>query len=238
MSPTSPTIRRRRERVAFHYKVDELLTPADLTAYLSLIEHPRTRVDDAHAWLTARGYALSRSAVARHRCRHLNRLAESRRTIDAARAVGEAVAAGASGGTDAVSFDDAAGVYLAYLLFDRLLSIDKDSPPPPKEMLLYAQAISQNIRSRLDANSLADLRERATRRKGRKGRGRRHGREVEDDERPPRTMEERIVRLQRRMSEALGREVPIEMVRRGFEGPQGTQADPVDDAAEPAQDER
>src|SRR5215211_533905 len=89
----------RRPRTVFHYKVDHLLAPPDAAVYESLLLAPRTTIDAAHAWLTGRGYGLSRSAVARHRRRFLasrqaarQKLAESehvlRRVLLAAKEAG------------------------------------------------------------------------------------------------------------------------------------------------------
>jgi hypothetical protein len=108
--------RRRRPRAVFHYKVDELLAPADRPAYLALLHDPRTRIDDAHAWLTARGYALSRSAVARHRRRLLAGAAEQHAAERKALAFARFASAG--GGADF-----AAGTLLQFqhMVFQRVL---------------------------------------------------------------------------------------------------------------------
>src|SRR5688572_11533694 len=79
MSP--PTPRPRRPRTVFHYKIDHLLAPPDAAKYESLLLDPRTTIDAAHAWLTARGCALSRSAVARHRRRFLARRESARQKL-------------------------------------------------------------------------------------------------------------------------------------------------------------
>src|SRR3954465_2144798 len=71
MSNPPDGVRRRRPRAVFHYKVDEDLRPGDREAYLALLHDPRTRIEDAHRWLTEHGYVLSRSAAARHRRRLL-----------------------------------------------------------------------------------------------------------------------------------------------------------------------
>src|SRR3954465_7285771 len=104
-SPSPTVVCRRRERSVFHYKVDELLRPEHRDVYLAMVRHPATRLDDAHAWLLARGYQLSRSAVTRHRRRLLARDADHDQ--DLARATAFARAAG---GTDAPDF--AAGMQL------------------------------------------------------------------------------------------------------------------------------
>src|SRR5687768_13891803 len=71
----------RRKRTIFHYKLDAILRPEDRQAYLDLARAPRTRNEDAHAWLLQRGYALSLSAVARHRRRLIAGDAEYRNAL-------------------------------------------------------------------------------------------------------------------------------------------------------------
>src|SRR6476469_4680973 len=71
MSPDGPAHpRKRRPRCNFHFKIDETVRAEHRAIYLALVRSPHMRVDDAHAWLLAQGYDVSRSAVARHR-RHL-----------------------------------------------------------------------------------------------------------------------------------------------------------------------
>src|SRR4051794_17014602 len=76
--------RKRRPRCNFHYKVDETLRPEHRENYLALVRSHHMRVDDAHAWLLAQGYHLSRSAVARHRRRLLGAHAEHEAALERA----------------------------------------------------------------------------------------------------------------------------------------------------------
>src|SRR5688500_8611988 len=107
---------RRRPRAAFHYKVDEDLSPADREPYLALLHDPRTTIDAARAWLLERGYAPSRSAVARHRRRLLAAEDEQRDAISRALAVAQIAAA-----PDAPDLAAAAEAYWKHLVFERLL---------------------------------------------------------------------------------------------------------------------
>ena len=76
MRDPSPA-RKRRPPAARHFKIDALVPRDVLPDYEALLLDPRTTVDAAHAWLTARGLACSRSAVARHR-RHFLATAQQR----------------------------------------------------------------------------------------------------------------------------------------------------------------
>jgi hypothetical protein len=107
----------------FHYKVDELLAPADRPAYLALLHDPQTRIDDAHAWLAARGYTLSRSAVARHRRRLLAGEAEQHAAERKALAFARFAAAGGAA-------DFAAGTLLQFqhMVFQRVLEAGGAGP--------------------------------------------------------------------------------------------------------------
>src|SRR5437868_392026 len=71
---------RRRPRRNRHYRIDEVLTPDDRRAYGAVLRDPRTTVKSAHAWLGARGYRLSESAVARHMRHFLEAAHEQRAT--------------------------------------------------------------------------------------------------------------------------------------------------------------
>lgn len=113
MSDIAP--RRRRPRTVFHYKVDEDLAPADRQPYLALLRDPRTRIEDAHRWLLERGYAASRSAVARHRRRVL--AGEAEHQAGMARALAFARLAGSP---DAPDFAAGAERYWQHLVFERL----------------------------------------------------------------------------------------------------------------------
>jgi hypothetical protein len=123
MSNPTPIVHRRRERRVFHYKVDETLRPEHRDVYLAMIRHPATRLDDAHAWLLARGYQLSRSAVARHRRRLLARDAEHEQDLD--RAVAYAKVAG---GKDAPDFAAGMELQLQHLVFQHLMELDRRLP--------------------------------------------------------------------------------------------------------------
>lgn len=88
----------RRSRRPF--KVDLALRPADRADYEALLADPRTTGGDALAWLVARGYALTRVAVYRHRRHFLRGLDDvrhwagvARHAADAARVHGPVVLA-------------------------------------------------------------------------------------------------------------------------------------------------
>lgn len=57
---------RRRPRRNHHFRVDDELKSADREPYLAYLREPRATNKSAHAWLAARGYTFSESAVARH----------------------------------------------------------------------------------------------------------------------------------------------------------------------------
>src|SRR5687768_4266119 len=103
---------RRRQRTVFHYKVEVQLKSVHREAYLAVLRDPRTRNEDAHRWLTDRGYTLSLSEVARHRRRLLTREAEHRAQVEHA-----ALFARLAGSPDAPDFASGARVYLQHLAF-------------------------------------------------------------------------------------------------------------------------
>ena len=152
-----PSPRRRRPRTVFHYKVDHLLSPADAAAYAELLLQPLTTIDAAHAWLTRRGYACSRSAVARHRRRFLAsreaaraKAAESdavlKRVLLAAREAGpEGFAAGCLGGSQLA-------------LFNFLMEIEHFDEFPIDRYLQLTKAIALNIRAQRDVMEMQEQR--------------------------------------------------------------------------------
>jgi hypothetical protein len=118
MSDVTP--KRRRTRTIFHYKIDEVVRPADRENYLALAGDPRMRNQDAHGWLLGQGYQISLSAVARHRRRfwaESGRLqSENRLTESLARMLGR---------PDAPDFAAAADVQFQHLVFRHLMNCDQ-----------------------------------------------------------------------------------------------------------------
>src|SRR3954468_9028861 len=111
----------RKPRMVFHYKIDHDLTPADRSAYESVLTDPKTTVDIAHAWLHAHGYPMSRSAVARHRRRVLKARLEARtRVACAAEYARYAAKTGPQG------LWSAALIRSQQLLFTRLMDTEPD----------------------------------------------------------------------------------------------------------------
>ena len=70
--------RPRRARRKRHSRIDHELKGEDREAYLALLREPRTTNKSAHAWLCARGYSFSESAVARHMRHYLEGAHEQR----------------------------------------------------------------------------------------------------------------------------------------------------------------
>src|SRR5687768_8634142 len=136
----------RRPRTVFHYKVDHLLGPPDATEYEALLLDPRTTVDAAHAWLAGRGYALSRSAVARHRRRFL----ASRETARQKAAESEVVLknvlfAARQAGPEGFAAALLGGLQLA--LFNHLMEIEDYHEFPAGHYLELSKGIAVNIRA-------------------------------------------------------------------------------------------
>jgi hypothetical protein len=195
--PSSPSPRRtRRPRCNFHFKIDETLRPEHRENYLALVRSPQMRVDDAHAWLLAQGYQLSRSAVARHRRRLL--LADAERDLELRRA---AQFARVTTGPYAADLLSGAHVRLQQLVFDRLVDLqtptDEDRREgrvtedgtrviPAKELLEFAKLVAQCVE--LEGLCLKQLAER--------GRGAQHAQDAQDAQQqdardaPSRTEEE------------------------------------------------
>lgn len=156
MSFDEPTQRRkRRPRCNFHFKIDETLKPADRENYLALVRSPHMRVDDAHAWLLAQGYDVSRSAVARHR-RHLL-LGDAEHELALRR---EAQFVRLTTGPHAPDFVAGARVRIQQIVFERLVDLqtptDEDVREgrvtddgtrviPPKELLAFAKLVAQCV---------------------------------------------------------------------------------------------
>jgi hypothetical protein len=157
----SPSPRRpRRPRCNFHFKIDEMLRPEHRENYLALVRSPHMRVDDAHAWLLAQGYQLSRSAVARHRRRLL--LADGADGLDLRRAAefARVMSGGGLGAPPAADFVAGAHVRFQQLVFDRLVDLqtptEKDRREgrvtdddtrviPAKELLEFAKLVAQCV---------------------------------------------------------------------------------------------
>jgi hypothetical protein len=78
--------RKRRPRVNRHFRIDDDLSPADLSAYRAYLVEPRTTNKSAHAWLVAKGYTtFSESAVARHKRFYLERFAHEAQSMERAK---------------------------------------------------------------------------------------------------------------------------------------------------------
>ena len=139
-------MQKRRPRTVFHYKVDHLLSPADAAAYADLLLDPRTRVDDAHAWLIARGYALSRSAVARHRRRFLAARAAAReKAAEADLLLKRVLLAAKEAGPEGFAAACLGGHQLA--LFNFLMKLEHFDEFPAEHYLELTKAIALNIRT-------------------------------------------------------------------------------------------
>src|SRR5688572_18864019 len=133
--------RRRRERTVFHYKVDEVLRDEDRDAYLALLRDPRTRNEDAHRWLTDRGYALSLSAVARHRRRFLSSDSENQAALQRAE-----MFARLAGGPGAPDFAAGARVQLQHLVFQHLLELDEQVKIDSGELLQLSKLVAECVK--------------------------------------------------------------------------------------------
>jgi hypothetical protein len=148
--------RRRRPRCNFHFKVDETLRPEHRENYLALVRSPQMRVDDAHAWLRAQGYELSRSAVARHRRHQL--LSDAERDLELRRAA--QFARVTSRGPLAADHIAGARVRLQQIVFERLVDLQAPTDAdrregrvgedgmrviPAKELLAFAKLVAQCV---------------------------------------------------------------------------------------------
>jgi ADP-ribose pyrophosphatase YjhB (NUDIX family) len=78
--------RKRRERCALHFKIEELLSVGELAEYETLIEAAGTTNKQAWEWLKSKGHVVSLSAVARHRRRFLSARKSGAEAAMAARA--------------------------------------------------------------------------------------------------------------------------------------------------------
>jgi hypothetical protein len=147
--------RKRRPRCNFHFRVDETLRAEHRAIYLALVRSPHMRLGDAHAWLLAQGYSLSRSAVARHRRRLL--LADAERDLELRRAAEYARVATGPLAPDLIS---GARVRIQQIVFERLLDLqtptDEDRREgrvtadgtrviPPKELLEFAKLLAECV---------------------------------------------------------------------------------------------
>ena len=88
---------RRRPRRNRHSRIDHELKAEDREAYLSYLREPQTTNKSAHAWLCARGYDFSESAVARHMRHSLAGLEEQRAVEQFALRLAEMAARDGSG---------------------------------------------------------------------------------------------------------------------------------------------
>src|SRR5688572_22553544 len=147
MSSLNP--RPRRPRTVFHYKIDHLLALPDAGEYECLLLDPRTTIDAAHAWLTARGYALSRSAVARHRRRFLARRESTcRKLAESEQALRKALLAAKEAGPQGFAAAVLGGSQLA--LFNFLMEIEDFDQFPVARYLELTKATALNIKAQRD----------------------------------------------------------------------------------------
>jgi hypothetical protein len=138
--------------------VDHLLAPPDAAEYESLLQGPRTTIDAAHAWLTARGYALSRSAVARHRRRFLaSRDAARAKAAESEQVLRRVLLAAKEAGPEGFAAACLAGHQLA--LFNFLMKIEHFDEFPADLYLVLTKAIALNIKAQRD---VIEMQRRAT----------------------------------------------------------------------------
>jgi hypothetical protein len=106
-----------------HFKIDRLLTPADLSAYHAFLREPAATVDTAHAWLIGRGYTMvSRSAVARHKRLLLERDEKHARALRSAEAY-----ARLAGAPDAPDLAAGAMLRAEHLMFEKVWDVEPDT---------------------------------------------------------------------------------------------------------------
>jgi hypothetical protein len=208
MSPTGPNRipKRRRPRCNFHFKVDETLRAEDRENYRALVRCPHMRIDDAHAWLRAQGYAVSRSAVARHRRQVL--ATDAANDLELRRA---AQFARITSGDRAPDFISGARVRLQQIVFERLLDLqtptDEDRREgrvneegtrviSPAELLAFAKLVSHCVKLEQFYLEQLEVKDRAARRDAETALN-------EPASAPPATDEELI----RRMQDIMGKRV-------------------------------
>ena len=131
-------------RVRRPFKVDLALKPGDRPDYEALLADPRASGNDALAWLVARGYALTRVSVYRHRRHFLRGLDDvrhwagvARHAADAARVHGPAVLA------------DGAVTQLEHMLVRALHAMNAaGATPDPRQFADLATAVARAVATR------------------------------------------------------------------------------------------
>lgn len=146
--------RRRKPRQNRHFRIDHELRPEDREPYQAYLREPTTTNKSAHAWLRARGYDFSESAVARH-MRHFlagtrdQRLTEqfAMRYLDLAR----------SGKVSAENFLRASLLCADQAVFEATMSLRfTERDVTPQELLEYAEAIERVVEVRRQLGELAE----------------------------------------------------------------------------------
>ena len=157
-------------RVRRPFKVDLALKPEDRADYEALLADPRASGNDALAWLVARGYALTRVSVYRHRRHFLRGLDDirhwagvARHAADAARVHGPAVLA------------DGVVTQLEHMLVRALHAMNAaGATPDPRQFADLATAVARAVATRevIDEHRHAsEARARELARSGRKATG-------------------------------------------------------------------
>src|SRR5215217_4916265 len=149
-APTPPRRRRpNRPHAVVHFKVEHLLAaaPPHAAEYHALLLDPRTTGDVAHAWLSSRGYKVSRSAMERHRRQFLQERRAARLKAEETRLVATAVA-----GVFKQFGPEGCGQFLLhghqFLLFKRLMEMDEDgfSAMPLPDLRDLSKLVFQSIK--------------------------------------------------------------------------------------------
>ena len=136
---------KRGECLVRHFKIDEMLSPDDRTAYEALLLDPKQTVDSLLAWLKARGYVdITRSSVQRHRRYFETDVKEIRKS---AKVAGQfAALARAHGGAGGLA--DAGQFRFEQMFLERLFSMEKDDRMTGKEWSEFGKAMAALLDNR------------------------------------------------------------------------------------------
>jgi hypothetical protein len=126
-------------------KIDRILSPADSEEYEQFLSDRRHTLDDAEAWLKARGYKVCRRATDTHRRRFREKMKSVRDSARLATAMTGAAAAEPKG---RLTFTDGMMTRSEQVLMEQLVNINEKERVDPDELKSLSGSVASMISTR------------------------------------------------------------------------------------------
>ncbi len=133
--------------MALPFKIHELLSAAELAELEAYCREPGRTVDEAHEWMQARGFTLSRGAVGNWLCEFKKQLMAERfsRSGELAAAIKAAVAGG-----EFEKVADAAVMQLTQVVFEQSTALESDGEVDPLDVMRMTRSLKNLVGSQAE----------------------------------------------------------------------------------------